>query len=95
MFHVDRRRYGIDQAGDIGRAANLVELPPSLQLVADGEKIDRLPSLVEDQGRVIDPAMFLPVKVLVLEDSGHTDDRIWVNEKRTQNRLFRFEILGR
>ena len=94
VLDVDRGRHGVDQVHDVGRAADFVELPPPLQLVANRHKIRRLAAFVQVENRLVDPAVLFLIKILRLEKRGDLDDRVGIDQGRAEHRLFRLGIGG-
>ena len=60
---VDGRGREVDEARQVGRAADLVQATLALQRLADGDDVDRLAALVELEDRGVDGAVVLAVEV--------------------------------
>ena len=54
---VHGRRREVDEAGQVGRAADLFEVALSFEDLADGDDVDRLTTLVEVEDRPVDRAV--------------------------------------
>ena len=93
-LHVDGGGDGVDELGDVGRAARLVQKPPCLQLVAQGHEVHRLPPLVEGQDGLVDPAVLLDVEIFRAEEGSHTKEGLRVDQEGPQHRLFRLYVMG-
>ncbi len=92
VVHIDGRGRAVDQLGDIGRAADLFQATAALQLVHQGDKVRRLPPLVEQQHGLVDPGVALPEKVLGAQEVGDLDDGVRVDEQRAQHRLLGLHV---
>ncbi len=67
VLDVDGGGDAVDQRGDVGRAAHLLEDVAALQFVHQGNEVGRLAALVQIQDGAVDPAILLAVEVLWLD----------------------------
>jgi hypothetical protein len=95
VLGVDRRRDRVHQAGQVRRAADLLEPIAPAQLVAEGDEVDRLALAVEREHRLVDLAVLLAVEVAGLEEVPDAKDRIGVDEDRSEDALLRLHRLRR
>ena len=82
---------------DIGPVAGLLELPPLLELGADGQRIGRLALVVKRVNGAEDDPVRLPVEVLRPKANIHQD--LWYrplgDQHRAQDRLLGLDVLRR
>jgi len=64
VLDVNGRRDAVDQAGDVGRAPDLLQLVAAFQLVDQGHEIGGLAALLQVEHSLVDPAVFLAVEVI-------------------------------
>ena len=82
----------IDQLGEIARAADRLQLPPTAKLVDQRHEIAGLVTLVQLDPRLVDRAMAFPMKIRGLEEGGDLADRFGIDQQGTQHRPLRFQI---
>ena len=58
VLNIDGGRDVVDQRGDVGRAAHLLQQVAPLQLIHQGDKVGRLAALVQVKDCLIDPPFF-------------------------------------
>ena len=92
---VEGRGREVDEARQVGRATDLVEMTLPFEDLAHGDDVDRLATLVELQHRCVDRAVVLAIEVLGLQQLGYLDDRVLVDEQRAQDGLLGFDGLRR
>ena len=95
---VDRvhgRRSEVDEARQVGRTADLIELRSSFQDFRHGDDVDRLAALVEVEHRLVDRAVIGPVEVRRTQEVGDLDDRVAIDEEGAEDRLLGFDRLRR
>jgi hypothetical protein len=95
MDRVDGCRRQVDEARQVGGAADGVELAAPLEDLRDGHQVDRLPAIVEVKDRAVDRAVVTAVEVLRAEEVCDLDDRVLVDEQGAEHRLLRFDGLRR
>ncbi len=74
--------------------ADGLELATFLELVDEGDRVDRLAFRIEREARAIDLRVALPVEVGGIEDLAHRSDRTRGEQHRPENRLLGLEVLG-
>ena len=91
---------GVRRCGDEGRelvnaflAADLGELPPLVELVGDGDRVDGLTLLVELERGSVDTRVRLAVEVAGIERVARRFDRRLRQHHRAENGLLGVEIL--
>jgi hypothetical protein len=84
---VDRGWDRIEEGGQIGDAADLVEPLFSREFVGEGEEVRRLPPVVEVENRLIDQPVRAVVEVVRFDDRGNLDDRIAIDQQTAEDRL--------
>ena len=83
---VDRGRREIDEAGQVRRPADPLQLPVTLQGLRHRDQVHRLPALVQLEDGAIDGAMVRAIEVVRPEHLRDLDDRIAVDEQGAQHR---------
>ncbi len=83
---VDRGRRQIDEAGQVGRATDPLQLPLTLQGLGHRDQVDRFSTLIQLEDGAIDGSMVRAIEVVRPEDLRDLDDRIAVDEQGAQHR---------
>ncbi len=87
VLDVDGRGNGIDEASDLCRATDLLQLTLALQLLAQGHEVGRFPPLVEVKDGLVDPAVLLAVEILGPQERSDPEDCVRVDEEGAQDRF--------
>ena len=95
LLDVDRGRRLVGEAGQIGTAADRLELVGAFERLGDGDDVDRLASLVEVEDGGVDPAVGLAIEVGGPEEFGDLDDRVAIDQDGAQDRLLGLKTLRR
>src|SRR5512140_2606316 len=93
-FGIERCRYLVDQCGQVGRSADLAELPLAVEFLADRQQVDRDALLVQAREGFPDPTMPVNVKIVGLQELGDVVVDLWVNEHRPYDGFFGFSAVG-
>jgi hypothetical protein len=91
---VDGAGDGVDQVRDVGRAADLLQLAPALQFVAQCDEVDRLAPLVERKYGFVDPGILLDVEILPLQEGGDTKQCFGIDEEGAEDCLLSLDVVG-
>ncbi len=83
----------VDEGGQISRPANLVQLSGLVQLLGDGQKIDRHSPFVQTNKGLPDPAVAVNIKVIRSQKLSDFVIGIRVDHHRTKHALFCFARL--
>ena len=93
---VDRGGRQVDEAGQVGRAADLLQRRRCRSSdLRDGDDVHRLAPLVQLQDGPVDGAMCLAVEVLRPQEVRDLDDRVTVDQQGAQHRLLGLDGLRR
>ena len=92
---VDRGRRLVRQARQVGATADGLELVLALERLGDRDDVDRLAALEQVQDGGVDPRVRLTVEVGRPQELGDLDDRVAVDQDRTEHRLLGLETLRR
>ena len=92
---VDRGRRLVRQARQVGATADRLELVLALERFRDGDDVDRLATLEQVQDGRVDPRVRLAIEVGRPQELGDLDDRVAVDQHRTEHRLLGLETLRR
>jgi hypothetical protein len=65
-----------------------------LQLIDDGDEIERLAAVVERHHRLVEPGVALAVEILGAQEAGDLDDRVGVDQQRPQHGALRLQVGG-
>jgi hypothetical protein len=88
-------RDGVGERGEVGGAADVVELAGSGEAVGDGDEIDGLPALEQLDHDLKDHAVRIAVEVVGAESFDGAGDGVAVEKHRAEHALFSFEIVRR
>ena len=92
---VRRGRHERRELVDARPAADLLELAALLELVDEGDRVDRLALLVEHEAGPEDDPVALAVEVARVEDLADRSDRARGEHHRAEHRLLGLEVLRR
>ena len=93
VLDVGRARHAVDERGDVGRAANLVELARATELFLERHQIDRVAALGELDHLVEDAAVRVAEEILRVDHLGGEVEGVVVQENRAEDGPFGFEIV--
>jgi hypothetical protein len=92
---VDRGRSVVAELGEIACPTDRLELTGTLQSLGHRDHVDGLAVLEEFQHGPKDAPMSLTVKVFGVQKIRDLDDRVTVDEDRTEHGLLGVKVLGR
>jgi len=93
VLDVGRSRNAVHERGDIGRAADLVEIARPPQLLLQRHEIDRVAALGELDHLVEDAAVRVAEEVARVDHFRRVVERVVVQEDGAQDGAFRFEVV--
>ena len=93
MLDVDRRGNGIGELAQIGQPADMVQLAPSVEIVAQGNEVRGLLVSVKVEHGLEDVDMLAQVEVGRLQEGRHAGDGDAVDQQAAQDGLFGVDIL--
>ncbi len=93
VLDVHRARDAVDERGDVGRAADFVELARSAELVLEGDEIDGVVALGELHHLVEDAAVSVAEEVSRVDDLGRQIERVVVEQDGAEDGPLGFEIV--
>ncbi len=94
MVDIHGRGRATDQIGDVRRTADFFQSIAALQFVDDRHVVERFVTFVQGHHRLVEPGVALAEEVLGAQKIGDLDDRIRVNQQRTQHSTLGFKIGG-
>ena len=83
----------VDERGDIGRAADFVELSRARELFLERDEVDRVSPLAQLDHLLEDPAMRVAVEIARVENLGGLVERVVVDEDGAEDGSLRFEVM--
>ena len=93
VLDVDRRRHGVHQAGQVGRAADRLQPIAPRQLVGQGDEVDRLALAVQAEHRLVDVGVLLAVEIGRPQEVGDLQDGVRIDEDRAEHALLGLDRL--
>ncbi len=90
---VGGRGHGLGQGGQVDRAADLVELPPGLEVLGHGNQVHGLAAAVELLEGLVDDAVDRGIEVLVGDDVDKGVKDVVAQKNPAQHRLFGFGVV--
>src|SRR5205085_6976254 len=94
VFDVDGGGGAVGEADEVALAADGVEVAVALELCREGYRVAGLAAAVELEDGLVDEAVGFPVEVVGTEERRDFDDRVAVEEERTQHRLLGGDVVG-
>ena len=94
MAGIRSRRDERGQLVDAGPSADVLELASLLELVDEGDRVDRLALRVQGERGAVDPGVALTIEVPLVEDLADRGDRAGREHHRAEDRLLGVEALG-
>ena len=93
VLDVGRARHAVDERGDVGGAADLVELVRSPELLLQRDQIDRVAALRQPDHLVEDAAVRVAKEIGGVDDLGGEVEGVVVQQDRAEDRAFGFEVV--
>ena len=93
VLDVGRARHAVDERGDVGRAADLVELAGPPELFLQRDQIDGVAALGELDHLVEDAAVGVAEEIVGVDDLGGEVERVVVQQDRAEDGALRFEVV--
>ena len=94
MFGVDRGGCDGHQVGQVGHAADEVQLLRAGQLPGQGHLVDGLAALEQGHGRIEADLVAFPVELAVLQERGEAGEAPAVDQDRAEDSLLGPEVVG-
>ncbi len=91
---VQRGRDTVQQTGQVGRAADLVQAPLPLELFGDRQQIDRQPLVVKAGEGLVDPTIAMEVEIFRRQELGDVVVGLRIDQHRPQDGLFSLAAVG-
>ena len=95
VLDADGRWQVSDETAQIGEATDVFQAAVSLELMGNRDLVDRLVAVPEGAAGVVDPAVLLAEEVVAFEAGRDLEDRLGVDEKRSDDRFFGLVVVGR
>ena len=93
VLDVGRARHAVDERGDVGRTADLVELAGSPELLFERDEIDRVAALRQPDHLLEDAAVRVAEEIGRVDHLGGEVEDVVVQQDRAEHRAFGFEIV--
>ena len=93
VLDVCRARHAVGERRDVGRPADLLQLPCARQLLLERDQIDRVAALAQVHHLVEDAAVRVAEEVARVDQLGGVVERVVVDEDRAENGFLGFEIV--
>ena len=93
VFDVSRRQHHIRQTGDVGNAADVLQLIVTLEDFRNSNHIYCFIFIIKLQHRTKDNAMRFAVKIIRRQHFGRLGNSFFINQHRAKHSLLRFYIL--
>ena len=93
VFDVGRRQHHIRQTGDVGNAADVLQLIVTLEDFRNSNHIYCFIFIIKLQHRTKDNAMRFAVKIIRRQHFGRLGNSFFINQHRAKHSLLRFYIL--
>ena len=93
VLDVGRARHAVDERGDVGRAADLVELAGSPELLFERDQIDGVAALGQLDHLVEDAPVRVAEEIVRVDHLGGEVERVVVQQDRAEHGAFGFEIV--
>ena len=93
VLDVGRARHAVDERGDVGRAADLVELARPPELLLQRDEIDRVVALRQLDHLVEDAPVRVAEEIVGVDDLGGEVERVVVQQDRAEHRPLGLEIV--
>ncbi len=93
VLDVGRPRHAVDQRGDVGGPADLVDLSGAAELILQRDEIDGVAALRQLHHLVEDAPVRVAEEIVRVDHLRRQVERIVVQQDRTEHRALRFEIV--
>ena len=93
MLDVGRARHAVDERRDVGRTADLIELSDAVQLLLEGDQIDRVAPLDQPHHLVEDAAVRVAEEIAGVNHLCGEVERIVVQQDGAEHRALRLEVV--
>ncbi len=95
VLDVHRARHAVHERGDVGRAADLVEIAGPPQLLLEGDEIDRVVALGQLHHLVEDAAVRVAVEIVRIDHLGREVEGLVVQQDRPEHGPLRLQVVGK
>jgi hypothetical protein len=93
VLDTDRCGQVQDELTKEGEAADVLQVAAPVELVRDGDLVDRLVALGEREAGLVSPGVSLAKEVARPQDPQGLEDRLLVHHERGNDRLFSLDIV--